>query len=686
MAQLAGVQRVSVGFPSGRMTVEYARDATDLATIGKRVGQAGYRVDATRGESAPDERGRMRRLLGTRANAQTALGALLVLAGGLANLSSAPAWLPGGCYAAAILVAGVPVARKGWASLSQTHRLDMNVLMAIAIVGAAAIGDWLEAATVAVLFALGEALESYSADRARRSIRSLMALAPADALVRTSAGERRLPVADILVGDVVIIRPGERVPVDGRIASGQSALNEAPVTGESIPVEKAAGADVYAGTVNGSGVLEVETTRLASDSTIARIIRMVEDAQEQKAPTQRFVDVFATYYTPAVVASAALIAIGPPLLLDSSWSAWIYRALVLLVVACPCALIISTPVSIVSAIAAAARNGVLIKGGAHLEAAGSLRALAFDKTGTLTAGRPEVTTIVRLNGLSEQELLWHAAAVERYSEHPLGAAIVRAAAERGIATDGVRVEEMQSFAGRGIAARIGAQRVQVGTRGLVLNGNAMPAIEQQLVELERAGQTAVLVRIDDQVAGIIGLADRLRPEAAAAVAAIKAAGIRETVMLTGDRRAVADAIAAAVGVDAVEAELLPEHKVAAIERLLARHGAVGMLGDGINDAPALARATVGIAMGAAGSDTALETADIALMSDDLSKVAYTLRLSRRAKRVIGQNIVFALALKLAFLLLAVVGTATLWEAVFADVGAALIVTTNGLRLLRSSAD
>ncbi len=682
VGRLPGVSEATVNFTAARMRVTYAPDQTSRAQIGQRVVELGYRVGPDAQTATPPHARSLSALLTQRENLQTGLGALFTAVGGGLSLTAVPGWAPKLCYAAAILVAGVPVARKGWGTLRGSRRLDINVLMTIAIIGAVLIGDWLEAATVAVLFSVGEALEGYSADRARRSIRSLMALAPADALVRRPDGEQRVAVADLVVGDLVVIRPGERIPVDGRIASGQSAINEAPVTGESIPVEKGPDAAVFAGTMNGMGLLEVEATRPASDSTIARIIRMVEDAQEQQAPTQRFIDTFAAYYTPAVVAIAALVAFGPPLLLDASWSNWVYRALVLLVVACPCALVISTPVTIVSAIAAAARNGVLIKGGAHLEAAGSLRALAFDKTGTLTKGTPALTSIVRLNGLTEDELLWHAAAVERYSEHPLGAAIVRAADARGIQTNRARVEDVQALGGRGIEARIGSTRVRVGTRALVLNGTRDAAIEQHLVSLEQRGQTAVLLALDDEVVGVIGLADEVRPEAATALRAIKAAGIRETVMLTGDRRDVAQAIAAAVGVDAVEAELLPDDKVAAVERLLAQHAAVGMVGDGVNDAPALARATVGFAMGAAGSDTALETADIALMSDDLSKVAETVRLSRRAKRVIAQNIALAFGIKLVFLALAVTGAATLWEAVFADVGASLIVTTNGLRLLR----
>jgi Cd2+/Zn2+-exporting ATPase len=453
-----------------------------------------------------------------------------------------------------------------------------------------------------------------------------------------------------------------------------------------MPVDKTYGDSVFAGTVNGAGVLDVRVSSPASDSTLARIIHMVEDAQAQRAPTQRFVDVFARYYTPAVVVIAATVAILPPLALGDAWLDWLYRALVLLVIACPCALVISTPVSIVAALSTAARNGVLIKGGAFLEIAGSLRALAFDKTGTLTRGEPTVTSIIPFNTEDETSLLELAAAAERHSEHPIGAAIVKAADAHGIDLDQRSSSATTAHSGLGIETQINGATVRVGTRAFVANGSLDPAIESQISALESAGQTAVLVARDDAIVGLLGLADQLRPEAAGALASVKRAGISETIMLTGDRRDVAQTIASEVGIDSFEAELLPGDKVSAIERLLGRHGQVGMVGDGINDAPALARATLGIAMGAAGSPAALETADIALMGDDLSKVAYTLRLSRSTKRIILQNIGLALAIKVIFLTLAIGGAATLWEAVFADVGASLIVIANGLRLLRRQRD
>ena len=681
VGHLDGVRWVSVNFAGARMSLEYASTETDMAAISKRVSSLGYRV--SNGEATTDDDSSfIQRLRNDRGMLSLLVSAMLTIAGLAASWLGAPTLASTALFVVAIVTGGVPIARKGYAGIRAAHQLDINALMTIAVIGAALIGQWSEAATVVVLFALGEALEGFTVDRARRSIRSLMNLAPAVATVRTHDGEREMPVAQIAPGDVVVVRPGGRIPADGLILAGQSTINQAPITGESMPVDKTRGDSVFAGTVNGAGVLDVRVSLPASDSTLARIIHMVEDAQAQRAPTQRFVDVFARYYTPAVVVMAAAVAVIPPLLLGDSWLNWLYRALVLLVIACPCALVISTPVSIVAALSAAARSGVLIKGGAFLEIAGSLRALAFDKTGTLTRGEPSLTTVLPLNAADEIELLTLAAAAERYSEHPIGTAIVKAASARGIDLDRVPGNESVAHSGLGIETLVNGSIVRVGTRRFVAGDALETTVERQMTALEESGQTAVLVARDGAIIGLLGLADKLRPEAAAAIRAVKRAGIAETIMLTGDRREVAQSIANEVGVDSFEPELLPDEKVSAIERLLKRHGQVGMVGDGINDAPALARSTVGIAMGVAGSPAALETADIALMGDDLAKVAYAMRLSRSTKRIIFQNISLALVIKVVFLTLAIAGTATLWEAVFADVGAAMIVIANGMRLLR----
>jgi Cd2+/Zn2+-exporting ATPase len=593
------------------------------------------------------------------------------------------------------------------------------------------------------LFSLGNTLESYTMDRARNAIRSLMDLSPPEAtLVRMANGEwriakERVPVEQLKVGDRILVRPGERFPMDGRVLAGTSDVDQAPITGESLPVDKGPDAEVFAGTINGQGALIVEVTRLASDNTLSRVIHMVEEAQAQKAPSQRFVDVFARYYTPAVIAGALGVAALPPLLGWGPFAVWFYRALVLLVISCPCALVISTPVTIVSAIASAARQGVLIKGGAYLEEAGALRVMAFDKTGTLTHGRPEVTDVFSSSEsanrrISESanlndELLALAAAVESRSGHPLAQAIVREARRRGL--DWPPAGELESVTGLGVRSSLDGPSFGSGRGRAVLIGNlklfqhegvAVPGfIRDHIVRLEADGKTVMIVaRETDPIEnrewrmtsapsaiprfhypssqppsrgrsvwdfGIIALADMVRGRSREAIAALREAGIQHTVMLTGDNEGTARAIAAQVGVDEFRSDLLPEDKVDAIDTLLAEYGRVAMVGDGVNDAPALARATVGIAMGAAGTDTALETADIALMADDLSRLPLAMRLSRRALGVVKQNIGLSLLFKAVFLALALPGYATLWMAVFADMGASLIVILNGMRLLRDGA-
>ncbi|MBN1812268.1 MAG: heavy metal translocating P-type ATPase, partial [Anaerolineae bacterium] len=505
-------------------------------------------------------------------------------------------------------------------------------------------------------------------------------------------GEEIVPVEALAVSDRIVVRPGERIPMDGRVLEGASAVNQAPITGESLPVEKSPGDEVFAGTVNGSGALVIEVTRLASDNTLARIIQMVEEAQAQKAPSQRFVDRFARVYTPAVVVGALLIAVMPPLVGLGAFVDWLYRALVLLVIACPCALVISTPVTIVSGIARAARAGVLIKGGAYLEQAGALRVIAFDKTGTLTQGRP-VVVAGRCGDHDDganpeacpncRDLLAMAAAVEARSAHPLAQAIVEQARAFGVDTTYAPAESVEALAGLGVRGRVAGHDVTVGSHAHIHGDHHLASFCDEVAEATARGQTIVLVK--DACCGrqgYVAVADALRETAPQVVGELRRTGIWRTVMLTGDNEDAAHAIAAQVGVDEFHAGLLPEQKVEAVEGLLAQYGQVGMVGDGINDAPALARATVGIVMGAAGSDAALETADIALMADDLTKLPFTMRLSRRALAIIRQNIAFSLLIKAVFLALALAGAATLWMAVFADMGASLLVTLNGMRVLR----
>jgi Cd2+/Zn2+-exporting ATPase len=634
----------------------------------------------------------------------TAVSGVLTGFGMLLFLGGYPEAITVPVYLVAVLAGGFYVARSGLLAARQLN-LDINFLMSIAVIGAIIIGEWAEAAAITFLFALAEWLESWSMDRARNAIRSLMDLAPPQALVRRNGREQTLPVEEVQLGDVLIIKPGEKIPLDGRVIKGASTVNQAPITGESMPVEKQVGSDVFAGTVNQQGTLEVDVTHLAGDTTLARIIHLVQEAQAQKAPSQRFVDAFAKYYTPSVIAGAVLIASVPPLFLGQPFNDWFYRALVLLVISCPCALVISTPVTIVSGLAAAARSGVLIKGGRILEGLGRLQAIAFDKTGTLTRGVPTVTDIIAVQGSSfmdhgsekdsppalnpepstltreERELLRIAAALEARSEHPLGEAIVRKA--RDLRITWPEVEAFLSQTGRGVQARIEGRTYFIGNHRFAEEvGFCSPDVEAVLADLERQGKTAVVVGTEMDAIGIIAIADQVRENLPETLRSLKTTGVRRLVMLTGDNRGTAEAVAKRLGIDEYLADLLPEDKVAKVRELTRRYGDVAMVGDGVNDAPALAASSIGIAMGAAGTDQALETADVALMADDLTQLPLAIALGRRAVRVVKQNITLSLATKALFLALAIPGYATLWMAVAADMGASLLVIFNGLRLLQ----
>ena len=589
------------------------------------------------------------------------------------------------CAIAAALPIGTPLQRA--VKSLRKRVLDINVLMIVAVAGAAALGDWIEAATVVWLFGIAQWLETWSMARARRAIRSLAALAPAAATIRRRGIEFQVPAADVVVGDLVIVRPGERIPVDAVVAAGESDVNQASVTGESFPAEKGAGDEVFAGSINGMGALELTATRLASDSTIARIIHLVEEAQSQRAPIQRFVDRFAQSYTPAVVLLAAVVAFLVPLAVagPAGWTAafptWSYRALALLVVACPCALVISTPVAIVSALTAAARAGVLIKGGAHLERLGGITCVAFDKTGTLTEAQVTIAEVVGVNGHSTQGVLSVAAALEARSEHPIGRAIVHRALAAGLEV--APGEGFRALPGLGAEATVAATPAIVGSHRLFEQRQlCTPTLHARVEEVEARGGTAVLVSSGGQPVGVIALTDRLRDDGRQIVRRLRAEGVKHVALLTGDRSASASAIRDEANLDEAHGDLLPRDKVDHIGRLRAAHGPGAMGGDGVNDAPALAAADVGIAMGVAGTDVALETADVALLADDLSRLPYALRLGRAALANIRLNLAIALGLKLAFVAMAALGLATLWMAVVADTGASLIVTANSLRLLK----
>lgn len=563
-------------------------------------------------------------------------------------------------------------------------RPDMNLLMTVAIIGAAAIGEWFESAAVAFLFSVALLLEQWSVERARRAIHSLLNIAPVTARVLDEHGHGQdVPVEAAPVGATILVRPGERLPLDGVVVRGQTSINQAPITGESMPAAKEEGDEVFAGTINEEGAIEIRTTRPAADTMLSRIIHMVEQAQSRRAHAQRWVDRFALYYTPAMLLLALGILLAPPLLLAGNWTHWFYQALVILVIACPCALVISTPVSIVSALTAAARNGVLIKGGVYLELAGKLQAVAMDKTGTLTAGHPEVQAIVPHDGHTEAELLAIAAALEAHSEHPLARAILRKARQANITPP--PAEAYRIVKGRGAEARVAGADFWIGSHRMMdEKGQETPEVHNRAVALEDAGHTVVAIGNDQHVCGLLAVADSLRPNARQAVLAMKKAGMQEVLMLTGDNEGTARAIAAVAEVDAYHANLLPEDKVAAVTGLVSRHRCAAMIGDGINDAPAMAAASFGIAMAGMGADAAIETADVALMSDDLEKVPWLMRHSRRALGIVRQNIAFALAVKAVFITLAAGGLATLWLAIAADMGASMLVIFNALRLLGKS--
>lgn len=594
----------------------------------------------------------------------------------------------------AIASGGWYIAPKAWFALRR-FRPDMHLLMTLAVFGAIGIGEWFEASMVTFLFAVALQLETWSVHRARRAIGSLVALSPRTARCRADGREdwQEIDVDEITVGSTVLVRPGEKVALDGEITQGESALDQASITGESIPVAKGPGDEVYAGSINGQGALEFRVTKLAADSTLARIIRMVEEAQSRRAPVQQWVDRFAHYYTPAMMGLAALTATVPALLLGATWGESFYNGLVLLVIACPCALVISTPVSIVAGLTTAARGGVLIKGGAYLEAPAKLGAVALDKTGTVTYGRPRVREVIALNGHTEEELLARAAALERNSLHPLAKAIVEEARARGIEPEAAA--EFREVLGKGAEGKIGGHRYWIGSHRFVqeeLAGDGRAENEAGdddfgaiAKKLEDSGHSVVAVGNERHICGVLSIADGIREGAADAVRELKHLGVGEVAMLTGDNRRAAEEAAKAAGIDTALAELLPEDKVKAVEELRRRYGTVAMVGDGVNDAPAMAAATVGIAMGAIGSDAALETADIALMSDDLTLLPWLVGHSRRTRRIIQENIGFALGLKAVFIGLTFAGLATLWMAIAADMGASLLVIFNALRLLRDGA-
>jgi Cd2+/Zn2+-exporting ATPase len=607
---------------------------------------------------------------------------------GAALAGHATDWLPEGALASVAIAA---MLSGGWFLLPKAGkalrrlRPDINLLVVFAAAGAAFIGEWVEASAVVFLFGVAEWLEGWADRRARRATAALLELAPKTALVKREGRFVEAPVEEVAVGEIVAARSGMGIPLDGEVVSGESAVNQAPITGESTPVDKKPGATVFAGTINGEGSLEIKVTKASGDTTLARIIRLVAEAQAQRAPTQRFVDVFARYYTP-LVALAALLVFVLPLLMGGAWEVWLYRACVILIIACPCALVIATPVGIVAGLTALARRGVLVKGGAHLEIIGRLKGLAVDKTGTITEGRPAVRSVERAGAASDEEVLRVAAAIDDHSAHPLARAVVACARERGVAFP--RAGGYQNRAGRGAEGVVDGCACFVGNHRFAHElGVCSEDLERRLAAIEGQGLSVVVVgrRPHDDcrggVLGLVAIGDALRPRARQAVADLHAAGVKQIVMLSGDNQRTVDFIARQAGIDEARGGLLPDDKVAAVKALRERHGIVAMVGDGVNDAPAMATASVGIAMGAAGADAAIETADIALMEDELGRIAETIRLGRRTMSIIYFNITFALGMKAMFLVMTLLGHASLWLAILADTGTTLLVVANALRLL-----
>ena len=670
---LAGLEAVSADLIGQRLHVKY--DAAKLTTsaIVDAVGQTGMRMWLEHEEPASDGSAlAWRWRLMVAATAAAAAGIVLSLAG-FAIAAAA-------VFAAAAVVGAIYPARRAITAI-RSRTLDINTLMVVAVVGALLLGEWLEAAAVVCLFAVAQWLELRTMERARQAIRALIDLSPREALVRRDGVDSRVLVENIRVGDEILVRPGDKIPLDGTVVGGYSDVNEAPLTGESLPMDKGPGDEVFAGSINGRGALDIAVTRMVRDTRLAQIIHLVEMAQASRAPIQSFVDRFARVYTPAVLVFAILVALVPPLVGGADPIVWLYRALVLLVISCPCALVISTPVSIVSALSAAARNGVLVKGGVHLERLAGIHVVAFDKTGTLTKGELTVADVLTFNGAPGFDVLRYAAAVEARSEHPVARAIVSHARDQRV--DVPPAARFVSVPGLGAEAEVGGVPVSVGNERLLhARGIRVPS----LPELDRAreqGHSVVLVSVKGVVAGAISLADHPRDTAREAIELVREQGVLRVAMLTGDHEETAAVVAEALGLDEYHAGLLPDQKHERIRALNRQYGAVLMVGDGINDAPAIAAAHVGVAMGAAGSDVALETADVALMSDELLRVPYAIRLARATLRNVRMNVAISLALKAAFLVMAVFGMATLWMAVLADTGASVIVVGNALRLLRA---
>ena len=673
IGRMEGVLNVNVNYPAEKMWVEFDNQKVNRVAIEKRVRSLGYKIPVEGLRSWFNEN---RELL------FSIISGLLLLIGWLGGLFLGfPALLSIGFYIAAYALGGWDVSRHAWHALKERH-FDTDGLMVVAAIGAAFLGQFAEGALLLFLFSLGHSLEERALDRARRAVRALADLAPKTALVRRNGKEQELPVESLQLNDLVIVRPGVRIPVDGVILNGNSGVDQASVTGESLPIDKAPGDNVFAGTLNGEGALEVKVTRLAKDSTLSRVMKMVEEAQAQKSPTQQTVEKFERVFVPAVLILTALIIIVPPLF-GFPFRESFLRAMTLLVAASPCALALGTPASILAGVAQAARNGVLVKGGVHLENLGRLKAIAFDKTGTVTHGQPEVTDIVAFqsSGWKEADVLSLAAGAESRSAHPLAQAVVRSAQTQGLPAS--VMNEVESLTGRGLRAVSNGKTIWIGNQklmdevGVTLASDAIAKAQS----FQQAGKSIMWVAVDKTSIGLIALADTLRREAASTMSALKKIGVEHTIMLTGDNVRSASAIAAQVGLTEYRADLMPEDKLIVIRDLVKEYGQVAMIGDGVNDAPALANATVGIAMGGAGTDVALETADVALMGDDLSKLPFAVGLGRATRAIIMQNLFVSLSVIALLIITSLTGIVSIGVAVLFHEGSTLVVVANALRLL-----
>ncbi|HAK9897214.1 TPA: cadmium-translocating P-type ATPase [Listeria monocytogenes] len=674
--QLPGVTSATVNFGASRISVEGQTTIEELEEAGA------FENLIIRDDQENDEQVRSKESFIKR-NIALIISLGFILVAVISQLSlGEDHLLTKALYILAIIIGGFDLFKEGFSDLIKLD-FSMESLMTIAIIGAAFIGEWAEGSIVVILFAISEALERFSMDKARQSIRSLMDIAPKEALIRRNNVEQLVSVDKIDIDDIMIIKPGQKIAMDGLVINGHSSVNQAAITGESVPVEKQLDDEVFAGTLNEEGVLEVKVTKKVTDTTIAKIIHLVEEAQGERAPAQAFVDKFAKYYTPFIIIMALLIVVVPPLFFGGDWNKWLYQGLSILVVGCPCSLVISTPVSIVSAIGNAAKNGVLVKGGVYLEEIGHLRAIAFDKTGTLTKGKPVVTDFIATSSETDINYLSIISSLESLSQHPLASAILNEADKTNVDYKSIQIEDFQSITGKGLTGINQNIRYYIGSPKL-FSASVIEetAVKVQYRQFQEQGKTAMYFGTDEQILGVIAVADEVRDSSAAVISELHKLSIEHTIMLTGDNTKTAESIGKQLGVTEIKGDLMPQEKLDSIKALRTTYNKVAMVGDGINDAPALAASTVGIAMGGAGTDTALETADVALMGDDLQKLPFIVRLSRQTLKVIKQNITFSLGIKLLALLLVIPGWLTLWIAIVADMGATLLVTLNGLRLMK----